>query len=388
MPRPALPPTPGSSTDIKGKDGVQQLSSLHLSFELPPPALHDGARVSPTDAKHTTPTHSAYAPPPLSSPQGPYPLQAAETVKSRRRSSTAKETKDTSFALPPPPTRSRKIIQMKPRAQEEAAEAPSAKDSGKSGAKGAANAGKSAGSGAATDKGKKKQPSATSAAGRKIARKTAHSLIERRRRSKMNEEFAVLKNMIPACTGEMHKLAILQASIDYVRYLEDCVSKLKAQHGEAQSRAESSHNPLPPIREFHPTFHEDPAGDVEMTDSDTASPRFAGNPERSHQSSVSPALHAQDSRHRQHSYSSVSTDQRHYSYSASAGASPAFGPQHNGLYSQGNMSASGSTLTSPALNPQSDLDQEATAALLMLNNDRRGTNASGRGLSVRDLLST
>ncbi len=28
----------------------------------------------------------------------------------------------------------------------------------------------------------------------------------------MNEEFAVLKDMIPACTGEMHKLAILQVS--------------------------------------------------------------------------------------------------------------------------------------------------------------------------------
>ena len=26
----------------------------------------------------------------------------------------------------------------------------------------------------------------------------------------MNEEFGVLKDMIPACTGEMHKLAILQ----------------------------------------------------------------------------------------------------------------------------------------------------------------------------------
>lgn len=46
------------------------------------------------------------------------------------------------------------------------------------------------------------------AASRKIARKTAHSLIERRRRSKMNEEFGVLKDMIPACCGqEMHKLA-------------------------------------------------------------------------------------------------------------------------------------------------------------------------------------
>ena len=64
----------------------------------------------------------------------------------------------------------------------------------------------------AKDHGKKKQPSATSVAGRKIARKTAHSLIERRRRSKMNEEFALLKSMIPACTGEMHKLAILQVS--------------------------------------------------------------------------------------------------------------------------------------------------------------------------------
>jgi hypothetical protein len=59
---------------------------------------------------------------------------------------------------------------------------------------------------------KKKQPSSTSVAGRKIARKTAHSLIERRRRSKMNEEFGVLKDMIPACNGEMHKLAILQVS--------------------------------------------------------------------------------------------------------------------------------------------------------------------------------
>jgi hypothetical protein len=61
---------------------------------------------------------------------------------------------------------------------------------------------------------KGKQPSATSAAGRKVARKTAHSLIERRRRSKMNEEFGVLKQMIPACKDQdMHKLAILQVRL-------------------------------------------------------------------------------------------------------------------------------------------------------------------------------
>ncbi|QLI72977.1 uncharacterized protein G6M90_00g097500 [Metarhizium brunneum] len=398
MPRPALPPTPGSSTDIKGQDGAQQLSSIHLSFELPPPAIHDASRISPTKPKHTSPARTASYPATLtsSSPRTIYPLQAAETVKSRRRSSAAKDTKDeSSFTLPPPPTRSRKIIQMKPRAQEEAAtEVSSTKDSmsGKVGGKGAIGAAKtaanknSATADAGGAQGKKKQPSATSAAGRKIARKTAHSLIERRRRSKMNEEFAVLKGMIPACTGEMHKLAILQASIDYVRYLEDCVAKLKAQHGD-KGREQAAHNPLPSIRDFHPTFHADPSGDVDMSDSDTASPLFTAQPDHAHPP-ISPGLQPDDAQHRKQSYSSVSTDQRHYSFSTSAGASPAFGPQPHAVYAQ--SSASGSTLTSPALNPQSDLDQEASAALLMLNNDRRGTNPAlnARGLSVRDLLST
>ncbi len=48
----------------------------------------------------------------------------------------------------------------------------------------------------------------TTAAGRKIARKTAHSLIERRRRSKMNEEFGVLKDMIPACKGQVSRMSL------------------------------------------------------------------------------------------------------------------------------------------------------------------------------------
>jgi hypothetical protein len=112
---------------------------------------------------------------------------------------------------------------MKPKAQDEGGEEPEGEDPDTSGSK--AGAGRKAAAAAAaapaapasaiaTTGGRgKKQPSATSAAGRKIARKTAHSLIERRRRSKMNEEFAVLKSMIPACTGEMHKLAILQVGL-------------------------------------------------------------------------------------------------------------------------------------------------------------------------------
>lgn len=246
MPRPGLPPTPGSSTDIKGKDGISHLSSsLHLAFELPPPAIHDAARASPGDNTNTSKsrtaaqngTSAANYPQQLTvpSPQSAYPMQAAETVKSRRRSSSTRETaKDnSSFALPPPPTRSRKIIQMKPRAQDDAAEAAkesTAKSTGKNAtaSKSGSGAGANANAAAAgAEKGKKKQPSATSAAGRKIARKTAHSLIERRRRSKMNEEFAVLKGMIPACTGEMHKLAILQVSTSLCPFIrakkEKCI---------------------------------------------------------------------------------------------------------------------------------------------------------------------
>lgn len=189
MTRLKMPPTPASSTEIKGQDHSHQLSTLQMSFELPPSAIGSNAKNQAPAASKTSPVSP--------STKTTYPVQPSETVKSRRRSSAAqKET----FALPPPPTRSRRIIQMKPRPQEEPAEQATPDKTATAGT------GKNAGSAGS----KKKQPSATSAAGRKIARKTAHSLIERRRRSKMNEEFAVLKGLIPACTGEMHKLAILQ----------------------------------------------------------------------------------------------------------------------------------------------------------------------------------
>ncbi|KAJ4272160.1 hypothetical protein NW762_000871 [Fusarium torreyae] len=407
MPRPGLPLTPGSSSDIKGKDGTQQLASFQLSFELPPPAIHDASRISPTMTTQVSPTDTKSHQLVTTSPGTTYPMQPAETVKARRRSSAAKETKDSSFALPPPPTRSRKIIQMKPR-QEGNSDNSTNKEKAKTASKSSAAAKTTAtannsktppaaADAVVDDKTKKKQPSATSAAGRKIARKTAHSLIERRRRSKMNEEFAVLKGMIPACTGDMHKLSILQASIEYIRYLEDCVSKLKAQQEEEDGQTESGRQTptgrdrLPSIREFHPTFQGDPAGDddIEMEDSDVTSPAMtAMSDQNARHPSVSPALPPQDARHRAPSYSSVSADHRRYSYSVSAGTSPAFGPQIYGAphYARSDASAPGSALTSPALNPQSELDQEAMAALLMLNNDRR--DSKGRGLSVRDLLST
>lgn len=60
----------------------------------------------------------------------------------------------------------------------------------------------------------------------------------------MNEEFAVLKDLVPACRGvEMHKLAILQAGIEYVRYLEACVEELRSNQQFVS----------PPQQQFEPT---------------------------------------------------------------------------------------------------------------------------------------
>ncbi|KAK5635179.1 hypothetical protein RRF57_010891 [Xylaria bambusicola] len=385
-----MPPTPASSTEIKGQDHSNKLSSLQLTFELPPSAITppelskgsgSGRKMSPISPMSTLPY-----------------LQPSETVKARRRSSTTQQKE--AFALPPPPTRSRKIIQMKPRSREEAVVAPSP-TKGSAGmssqTKHAPGGGAAAGSKATSTK---KQPSATSAAGRKIARRTAHSLIERRRRSKMNEEFAVLKGLIPACTGEMHKLAILQASIEYVRYLEDCITKLKAQHGQDSTVATPT--------EFRPAqrsdeeevdwaakaatdVEDDGAEDVEMTDSEAPSLSFTPvvgptttTSTRSSHSSISPV----PQRHHSMTSSASSTEYQLYNpnavVSASAKASPYQYPQPN---CAGSTSTSHSALTSPALRPQLEIDHEVSAALLMLGSGRTNIGPA-RGMSVQDLLSS
>lgn len=228
---------------------------------------------------------------------------------------------------------------------------------------------------------KRKTPSSTSVAGRKIARKTAHSLIERRRRSKMNEEFGTLKDMIPACDGqEMHKLAILQASIDYVRYLENCVRELKEANHTSESAALDGRS-----------------GKTERKGIDTSTAlanRQAEHDTRDSLLQASPTMMEPIRMDRHYSFASSSTGT-----TATPIPSPAFGPylakspsiQENGRSTQitpymaaagvstGNSISSASPspniLPQPALdgNPMDlDRDHEATAALLMLTNDRRG----------------
>lgn len=226
-----------------------------------------------------------------------------------------------------------------------------------------------------------------------------------------------------------------KASIEYIRYLEDCVAKLQARHQSSPSEEESGIKSLP-TPSGHEPFHPETVfsfearqevcldGDVEMSDSSgvdspASSPPLAAITS-SHQPSASPGIPPQQllrDRHDSISLALTSTDyQRHYSFSGSSViASPAgFGSEGHLYGGKSNMhdtraaSVSGLTLTSPDLVSRTDLDHEATAALLMLNQqtqpDRRmsttnidrpaeaaatasGTVRTGRGMSVRDLLS-
>lgn len=211
MPRPNPPPTPGSSSDIRGKEGTQ----MGPTFNLPPTAFQEPDRASTSS---TTPSangsDSSYRP--------VSPGIVAEPPRKRPATQDGPVITKDDFALPPPPTRSRKIIQMKPQTSD---------NMEATGLSTSPQANRTQSSGQATGK-RKQNGSGTTAAGRKIARKTAHSLIERRRRSKMNEEFGVLKDMIPACKGqEMHKLAILQ-----VRLCDDWLNRRGANKPPGQYR--------------------------------------------------------------------------------------------------------------------------------------------------------
>ncbi|EEP81009.1 predicted protein [Uncinocarpus reesii 1704] len=398
MPKPQLPLTPAASTEIAALDKCIN-SPGEMYFTLPPSAMSNSAGTHPTPF------------PPLS-PTSPEATQSSSRTL-RQRSSTKRPAAD--FTLPPPPTRTRKIIQVKPKGQEQPRTA------------GTQAKGKD-GQNASTDGpgSKKKQSNATTAAGRKIARRTAHSLIERRRRSKMNEEFATLKNMIPACQGqEMHKLAILQASIEYVNYLEQCIVDLKAANNrrdstptsptwnesKEQGTALSSYTPSP---EFNPQF------EPPVSLSQTASPRPSGDvhPRSSHASSFeiipmilpSPALppsktpHFPPRVHRDTLSSNTSTISSISNTSAASSTTSPIIPQQTHDSQAGKRTPSLLGNSSQGTRMDVDMDREATTALLMLNIDRRtssggadmlrpaflsGNSDDGgkKGISVQDLLS-
>ncbi|KAL1962840.1 hypothetical protein VTN77DRAFT_9115 [Rasamsonia byssochlamydoides] len=372
MSPPRLPPTPSMSGELIIKD-QQNADMSESSFALPPAALSPTSGEIKGAARKDSTVSVSYCP---VSPTSPDLAAMGRTASNPPRHAGTKRALD-EFNLPPPPTRTRKIIQMKPKTQQSPPKpAASSTSKPKETGKGQANT-------PAQPNSKKKQPSATSAAGRKIARKTAHSLIERRRRSKMNEEFATLKNMIPACKGqEMHKLAILQASIDYVNYLEQCIRDLKA----ASGRSNTTVPPGPPS----PTSPEVAAGaeesGISMVTSSSTSPELL--PSGAQSAQYSPAFSPRNP--------GLPQRQPSLEFSTTILPSPALRPTQSPPHLNWRPSTqpvSASASTSPAILPQqrnsissysvdTDIDHEASAALLMLNRDRRGTMDSLKSVSM------
>ena len=205
----AFPPTPAPSSTIAAQDKHHPKTD----FELPPPAMRADGEEDEQDEQESsssgssTPTSSYHPASPNSPPR--QPSRGSTTARRRSSAGESVERNAKGVELPPPPTRARKIIQMKPKSSGPPDAMPAESTGAAASSKTRATAAKSGPS--ATNGTKRKAASGTTQNGRKIARKTAHSLIERRRRFKMNEEFGVLKDLVPACEGiEMHKLAILQ----------------------------------------------------------------------------------------------------------------------------------------------------------------------------------
>lgn len=360
-----------------------------MDFDLPPPAMNQRPASKIEQAS------------PPASPQDAFKPAHKRTLSGARKS---KEDL-TQVDLPPPPSRARKIIQMKPKANSTSSSEATAQSAAPS-----------------KPAGKRKQPSATSAAGRKIARKTAHSIIERRRRSKMNEEFGVLKDMIPACAGvEMHKLAILQAGIEYVRYLEGCIKQLK---GEKEER------PSPPLPRTH--YSDDDEDEEEQSEDEEDFPvkRTATNSSTDWQyrkpsiattassSNPSPNILPQP---RQTSHRPVLPSINAFAASPALSSTPTptkLSPAFNAIHFSPDLARSATSSVNSNLSiinaspnilplPQAMIAMDrkdnaspmsegraeatATAALMMLTHDRRAMEESrgkGKGMSVKDLLTS
>ncbi|KAG0250851.1 hypothetical protein BG011_008034 [Mortierella polycephala] len=60
---------------------------------------------------------------------------------------------------------------------------------------------------------------------RGLMRKVSHSAIERRRRERINDKILQLKHLVPSCVDEdhLHKLSILQSTIEYIQYLKSAL---------------------------------------------------------------------------------------------------------------------------------------------------------------------
>jgi hypothetical protein len=169
---------------------------------------------------------------------------------------------------------------------------------------------------------------------------------------------------------------LLQACIDHIEYLEDCVAKLQAGNSDTRiiSMSRQISLPRPASPESSSSSRQDHIshGDVDLGDSEkSSSPAY---------STHIPSLRVEYS-DSQELCSYASVDQFD-----STPNSPT--PRLEADSSARPITAPGNSVLSAALPSQTNPDQEALAALLMLNVNRRYGYSSviRTGISVRDLL--
>ncbi|KNC99992.1 uncharacterized protein SPPG_04342 [Spizellomyces punctatus DAOM BR117] len=100
-------------------------------------------------------------------------------------------------------------------------------------------------------------------------RRVAHSAVEKRRREKIKDKVALLRSLVPTCAMQpnLHKLTVLEHTIDYIYYLRKVVYKLVAERerirragppptaqGPGMSSGAQQHNHIPTAI-AHPRLH-------------------------------------------------------------------------------------------------------------------------------------
>ncbi|KAG0357141.1 hypothetical protein BG005_003889 [Podila minutissima] len=80
---------------------------------------------------------------------------------------------------------------------------------------------------------------------RDMMRKVSHSAIERRRRERINDKILQLKHLVPSCVDEdhLHKLSILQSTIEYIQHLKRFLPEEVVNNVEGQLKKATNNNP-------------------------------------------------------------------------------------------------------------------------------------------------
>ena len=202
-------PTPTNSVEMSPRKRSLPLSAD--AFDLGPAAI---APSSPSSIKFSTVSNGRETLPSPTSPYGMFasnfspvetktqqtPAGGRTRSASTSKTPAAKKQKKAAPIIKPPPPRRNPIIQMQP------SDSVSMDTTATSTGAGGKASGKKGGNG-------RKSATASTADERRKARKSTHSEIERRRRLKINSQFALLRSLVPACKDQdMHKLTILEVA--------------------------------------------------------------------------------------------------------------------------------------------------------------------------------